>query len=252
MCSSGMSTAAVDGVGDLVHGVRAEDEEVRARGLQRPGRPRRAPPRPRPSALGLHALDGREVDRVRQAAGRVQAAAAVPHQLVGEPVVLRGRLPAHAAEEPDELHGSSDVVGLNSARDRAVKAVPAEDCRRGALRGSLGSGMPARLRPADPVEWPRRWGGSRPASRAPADLRLLTKHYLAAARDPRTRTVGGGPGAAVRRRAVRRGRPAHPRHPAGGRRDGRGDLDRARHRGRWPGPTPSTPPGSAPAASAPT
>ena len=112
--------------------------------------------------------------------------------------------------------------------------------------------VPARLRPADPAAVAEARARLAAGDGAPADLRLLTKHFLARARGARARPVGRGAGAAVRRRAGGPRRPAHPRHAPGRGRDGRRHLDRARDRRAHLAPTPRTPAGSAPAANAPT
>ena len=60
-----------------------------------------------PAVLALQHLDVGEVDAAQQAVGGVQAAEALGHELVDEPVVLDRRLPAHPAEQADALHRSS-------------------------------------------------------------------------------------------------------------------------------------------------
>ena len=100
--------------------------------------------------------------------------------------------------------------------------------------------MPARLRPSSPADVRRRVGGRapRPGADPPAGEALPGGALRA-----RAGCVGGGQGAAVRRRAGGRGRASHARYAAGRRRAGRRHLDRAgdrgarlgRGRGRGPG-----------------
>jgi len=97
----------LDRVGHLVHGVGAQHQEVGAGPLQRRGLGGEQPSGVVPPVLDLHLLDLGEVDRGHQDPGRVQPAEAFLHRLVDEPVVLGGRLPAHAAEEPDALQGGA-------------------------------------------------------------------------------------------------------------------------------------------------
>ncbi len=102
-----------------MHRVGAQDEQLGPAGLE-PGRGSReqhaglVPP-----ALGLQPLDLGEVDRVEQQPGGGEPADPVTHELVGEAVVLRTRLPAHAAEQADELHG---VVPARSSAPSSASA----------------------------------------------------------------------------------------------------------------------------------
>ena len=124
-------------------------------------------------------------------------------------------------------------------------ALPGDARARGRL-------MAARLRPARPGRGRRRPGPGRRRRRRPRRPPAAHQALPRRPRGPRARPLGGGPGPAVRRGAGDPRRPAHPRHPAGGRRDGRRHLDRPGRRVARPGPTPRPPAGSARAASAPT
>ena len=90
--------------------------------------------------------------------------------------------------------------------------------------------MAARLRPADPADVAAalaRLGVGEPEK---ADLRLLTKHFMAILEDRapgHSVEVRVPPYAAVQ---VDPRRPPHPRHPTRRDRDRRRHLDRARHR----------------------
>ena len=99
---------------------------------------------------------------------------------------------------------------------------PLPENRAGVAPGPRVEAMPARLRVAEPAEV-----AAALARRAPADDKLLTKHFLAAARRARAGPFRRGPGPAVRRGAGDPRRPPHPRHPARGRRDRRRHLARA-------------------------
>ena len=95
---------AGDRVGDLVHRVGAEHEQLGA-GAREHGRFVREPVAGLfPPAVALEPLDLGEVDRAQDAVGRVKAAEAVANELVDQPVVLGRGLPAHPAEQADALH----------------------------------------------------------------------------------------------------------------------------------------------------
>ena len=105
MCTNGIVDRGGDRVGELVHRVRAEHEQLGAGRLQRRAPRRRAARRPRPSRRSRWSCSiVGEVDRAQQAVGRVQAAEPVARGLVDQPVVLGRGLPAHAAQQPDALH----------------------------------------------------------------------------------------------------------------------------------------------------
>jgi len=95
----------LDGGRHAVHRVRAHDEEVGAGGLERPGGPREQAPRAVPVARALQFLHLVEVEAREQDPRGVQAAEARGHRLVGDAEVGDGRLPAHAADHADGLHG---------------------------------------------------------------------------------------------------------------------------------------------------
>nr|BFF26694.1 hypothetical protein GCM10025732_46590 [Glycomyces mayteni] len=116
-----------DAVGDEVHRVGAQADEVGAAAFEGRGRVGEELPGAVPVPVALHRLDLREVDGDHEAAGVVLAAEAVPDVLVDEPVVLGGRLPGHAADESDGAH--RPIV------PRHAKAAPATPGRpRGAVR----------------------------------------------------------------------------------------------------------------------
>jgi len=95
---------ALDGIGHLVHRVGAQHQQLGAGSLERPGGVGQRRRRLVPACLLLQPFDLGEVERVQQAACRVEAAEPVSDQLVGEPVVLGRRLPAHPADQSDHPH----------------------------------------------------------------------------------------------------------------------------------------------------
>jgi len=90
-------------VGHAVHGVGADQEEVRAAAFQPPGCVRQQRRRVVPAPRVLQRLDLAEFERPHQAPRRPQPAQPVPHGLVDDAVILGGTLPAHAADEADHL-----------------------------------------------------------------------------------------------------------------------------------------------------
>ena len=88
-------------VGDLVHGVGAQQQQLSAGGLESLGRLGEQLPSLVPSSLDLQALHIGEVHQRQHEPRRLQTAEAFTDQLVGQPVVLRAGLPAHPAQHPD-------------------------------------------------------------------------------------------------------------------------------------------------------
>jgi hypothetical protein len=94
----------LDGRRDLVHGVRAQQQKVRASvfdgarssGKQAAGRI--------PLTAALQFLDFGKVNTVEDDPRRVQATQALPHQFVDPAIVGERRFPAHAAEQADGFH----------------------------------------------------------------------------------------------------------------------------------------------------
>ena len=157
---------------------------------------------------------------------------------------------AHRGARPTWSTRGGSAPGRSRRRPPDLPRLPDRPAvPRPAARATL---MAARLRPADPAEVAAalaRVRGRRPGPRRPAAA------HQALPRRPRgagARPLGRGPGPAVRRGAGDPRRPAHPRHPAGGGRDRRRDLDRAGHRRARLGRRRGRRAGSARAASAPT
>lgn len=96
--------AVGDHVGDLVHRVGTKHDEVGARIFEIRCNFRELACGVVPARLGLHALDGVEVDREHQALCRMQPATQAAHALVDDPIILRRRFPAHAPNQSDGLH----------------------------------------------------------------------------------------------------------------------------------------------------
>jgi hypothetical protein len=93
-----------DRIGDLVHRIGAEHQQLGACGHERgrlAGEPLARLP---PGSAALEFFDLREVDRSEDAVGGVEGAEAVADDLVDHPVVLGRGLPAHPAEQPNALH----------------------------------------------------------------------------------------------------------------------------------------------------
>src|SRR5215213_4704016 len=98
---------AGDGIADLVHRVGAEHEQLGAGAYERPRLASEQRARLLPAAGTLELLDVGEVDRTQQAVGGVQTAEPLAGRLVDQPVVLRGGLPAHSAQQADSLHSNA-------------------------------------------------------------------------------------------------------------------------------------------------
>ena len=95
-----------DRIGHLVHGVRAQHEQLGPAGDECPGLVGEPLARLVPPPAALQLLDVGEVHGAQQAVGGVQPAEALARDLVDEPVVLDRGLPAHPPEQADALHCS--------------------------------------------------------------------------------------------------------------------------------------------------
>ena len=95
---------ALHGVGQLVHGVGAQDQRLGPGRLQPAGRVGQDLACRRPLAAMLQIGDLGEVDRPEQQPGGVQPAQPVARQLVEVAVVDGGAFPAHPADQPEQAH----------------------------------------------------------------------------------------------------------------------------------------------------
>ncbi|MCY1303741.1 hypothetical protein D9M70_534630 [compost metagenome] len=87
-----------------MHGVRTKQHEIRAADLDLARGLLHEPPKFIPLLRMLQCLDFLEADGGHDAAGIVVPAHPGFHVLVDQPVVLGGRLPAHAADQSDGFH----------------------------------------------------------------------------------------------------------------------------------------------------
>jgi hypothetical protein len=101
-----------DRIGQAMHGVGAQHDEVRAAPLQpERGLPHRVG-QPVPLTLVLKPLDRVEIDGPHQALRRMHAAQPPVHLLIDDAVVLGRAFPAHAADEADGLHHGLQGFGV--------------------------------------------------------------------------------------------------------------------------------------------
>ena len=124
-----MQQRDIDGSFDLlrhpVHGVRADEQEVGARGfdLLRPRREQIASFRP--GVCPLQLLDGLKVDAHEGDGCAVQAPAQAPRLLIDQAIVERRAFPAHAAEHADRLHGVAlSLIAMSGMRSPASVSWP--------------------------------------------------------------------------------------------------------------------------------
>ncbi len=110
--------------GHLVHGVRAQYQEVGAGGLHAARGLGEDRPRGLPCTSRLQPFDRLEVHAVEDAFGRVQPAEPVAHRLVDELVVGPGGLPAHPTQQADGLHGSPCPAKARSAASHCAVMMP--------------------------------------------------------------------------------------------------------------------------------
>jgi len=107
MCSRGQAHRGLDRRRDLVHRVRAQHQHVRAGGLERAGGGGEQRAGGLPVAGVLQPLHLVEVQAVEDDPRRVQPAQLGLDRLVDLTVVRHGGFPAHAADQPDDLHALS-------------------------------------------------------------------------------------------------------------------------------------------------
>ena len=104
-----MQQGNIDGCFDLrrdpMHGVRADEEEVGARGFDLPRPCSEQIARFGPGVRALQLLDGLKIDAHKGDRCAVQTPAQAPRLLIDQAIVERCAFPAHAAEHADRLHG---------------------------------------------------------------------------------------------------------------------------------------------------
>ncbi|MNH36513.1 hypothetical protein D3C79_973100 [compost metagenome] len=112
-----------------MHGVGADQQKIRATGLQIPGSDTQQASGGGPVTGVLQPFYLGEVDAVEQHPRRVQAAEPGPHAPVERLIVADAGLPAHASQQTDTFHGNSlvrrvTVIGIKKApqgqQDRRV------------------------------------------------------------------------------------------------------------------------------------
>jgi hypothetical protein len=104
-------------VGDHVHGVGAEHDDLGAGGRQRARLAGQKRSGLLPAALALEPLHVGEVDRAQQAVPGVKAAQPVADEFVDEAVVRGRALPAHAAQQSEPTHALNHD-GIDVVRSR--------------------------------------------------------------------------------------------------------------------------------------
>ena len=92
----------LDLVGNLVHGVGAQQHQIGAGGFQAARHVGQQFAGLGPPPGHLHLLDLGEIDGSEQASGRVQATQSFADDLVGQSVILRAALPTHPADQSDQ------------------------------------------------------------------------------------------------------------------------------------------------------
>jgi hypothetical protein len=111
----------LDLVGDLVHRVGADQQHVRAGGLESLGRLGKQLPGLVPPPGDLQQLHVGEVHRRQHNPSGVQTTEPLADKLVGKPVILRAGLPAHPTEHPDHprrVHRHSDQPATRATTSR--------------------------------------------------------------------------------------------------------------------------------------
>ena len=89
---------------DLVHRIRANQDEIRSGSLNMPGGSPQYLAALLPLAAGLIPFDLREIDTVQNDFCRMQPAQLVLNLLVDDPVVMRGALPTHSTKQSNRFH----------------------------------------------------------------------------------------------------------------------------------------------------
>jgi hypothetical protein len=103
-----------DLVGNDVHGVGGQADEVGTRVLQAPGDTGQLLARDVPFAARLQIGYGSEIHRVDNKRGGVEATQPSRRLLVKDAVVMRRGLPAHAADQADGLHAEVNRWGMSA------------------------------------------------------------------------------------------------------------------------------------------
>ncbi len=101
--------APLNAVGELVHGVGADQQALGAGGLQVAADVGEHGAGLVPGVGLLQADDAGEIDGPHHDVGRMQPAETDAHLLVDASVVHRGAFPAHAADQADHLHSIAPV-----------------------------------------------------------------------------------------------------------------------------------------------
>ena len=123
---------------DLVHRVRADDQEVGAGGFDGPRGVGKDLAGLHPVAGVLQPFDVVKVDAVKNDPCRVEAAQRLADRLVDDPIIGNRRFPAHAAEQSDRLHARfrvrvPGIVARGGSRQcvrRSAWPGPAHGCRK--------------------------------------------------------------------------------------------------------------------------